>query len=144
MITGRDRFNLYLFLAFIAIAAGGCQTHKDDKSKQLATLRIHLEAGPQDADRSVQVPIYRANPVQLQVQNEPFITELNVASAKVVDVLGDAIVRGAGLVADALIELVLWFVLSPTSYLRAIEYIVARNCAAAQIQSLVQGRVAPA
>ena len=88
MITGRSRFNLYLLVALVAIVAVGCRTHKDNKKKQLATFRVHLEAGPQDTGRSIQVPIYRANPVQLQVQNEPFLTELNVASAKVVDVLG--------------------------------------------------------
>jgi hypothetical protein len=88
MITGRDRFNLYLLAALVAVTACGCRTHKDPKAKELATLRIHLEAGPQDTGRSIQVPIYRAQPIQFQVQNEPFITELQVASAKVVDVLG--------------------------------------------------------
>jgi len=88
MITGRGRFNLYLLLALVALSACGCRTHKNDKNKQFATLRIHLEAGPQDTGRSVQIPIYRASPYQLQIQNEPFITELQVASAKVVDVIG--------------------------------------------------------
>jgi preprotein translocase subunit SecD len=88
MITGRGRFNLYLLLALTLIVAGGCRTNKDNKKKQFATLRIHLEAGAQDTDREVQVPIYRAHPFQLQVQNEPFLTEAQVASAKVVDALG--------------------------------------------------------
>jgi preprotein translocase subunit SecD len=88
MITGRGRFNLYLLAALVAVVACGCRTHKDPKAKELATLRVHLEAGPQDAGRSIQVPIYRAHPFQLQVQNEPFLTELQVASAKVVDALG--------------------------------------------------------
>jgi hypothetical protein len=88
MITGRGRFNLYLLAALVAVVACGCRTHKDPKAKEFATLRVHLEAGPQDAGRSIQVPIYRAHPFQLQVQNEPFLTEVQVASAKVVDVLG--------------------------------------------------------
>jgi preprotein translocase subunit SecD len=88
MITGRGRFNLYLLAALAAIVACGCRTHKDDKKKEFANLRVHLEAGPQDTDRSVQVPIYRAHPFQLQVQNQPFLTEIQVASAKVVDALG--------------------------------------------------------
>jgi hypothetical protein len=88
MITGRARYNLYFSLALAAIAVCGCRTNKDPKAKELATLRVHLEAGPQDTGRSIQVPIYRAHPFQLQVQNEPFLTELQVASAKVVDVLG--------------------------------------------------------
>ena len=88
MITGRGRFNLYLLLALVTIVAGGCRTHKDNQNKVFASLRIHLEAGPQDTDREVQVPIYRAQPVQMLVQNEPFLTEAQVAWAKVVDVLG--------------------------------------------------------
>jgi hypothetical protein len=88
MITGRGRFNLYLLAALVAVVACGCRTHKDNKNKVYATIRIHLEAGPQDTDREVQVPIYRAQPVQLLVQNEPFLTEGQVASAKVVDALG--------------------------------------------------------
>jgi hypothetical protein len=88
MITGRGRFNLYLLLAVVAVVACGCHSEKNARAKQLATLRVHLEAGSQDTGRSIQIPIYRAHPFQLQVQNEPFLTELQVASAKVVDVLG--------------------------------------------------------
>ncbi|HEX4265517.1 MAG TPA: hypothetical protein VH597_14370 [Verrucomicrobiae bacterium] len=88
MITGRRRFNLYLLVAFAAIIASGCRTHKNDKSKELATLRIHLESGIDDTSRTKKVPIYRASPVDLTVDLDPFLTEAHVASAKVVDVLG--------------------------------------------------------
>jgi preprotein translocase subunit SecD len=89
MITGRCRFNLYLLLALAALVAGGCRTHKHDKSKDLATLRIHLESSiDDDTSRTEKVPIYRASPVDLTVDKEPFLTEAHVASAKVVDVLG--------------------------------------------------------
>ena len=88
MITGRGRFNIYLLLALVLVAAGGCRTNKNDKSKQYATLRIHLQAGPDDTGRMRKVPIYRAQPVEVPVQDEPFLTEAQVASAKVVDALG--------------------------------------------------------
>jgi preprotein translocase subunit SecD len=88
MITTRGRFNLYLLLALVATIACGCRTHKNDKNKQLATLRIHLEAGVESTSRVLKVPIYRANPVDLQVEQEPFLTEAHVASAHVVSVLG--------------------------------------------------------
>jgi len=88
MITGRARFNLYLLLAVAAFSFCGCQTHKNDKSKELATLRIHLEAGPEDAGRTTKVPIYRAHPYEIEVQQDPFITEAHVASARVVDTIG--------------------------------------------------------
>ncbi len=88
MITGRGRFNLYLLLAAAALSVCGCQTHKDDKSKQLATLRIHLEASPEDNGRTTKVPIYRAQPFEVEVQQDPILTEGDVASAKVVEAIG--------------------------------------------------------
>lgn len=88
MITARRRFNLYLLLALAAVLAGGCRTHKHDKNKDLATLRVHLESTIDDTSRTKKVPIYRASPVDLTVDQEPFLTEAHVASAKVVDVLG--------------------------------------------------------
>ena len=88
MITGRRRFNLYLLATLVTVLACGCQTAKNKKDKQLATLRIHLESSAADLDRSIQVPIYRERPVQVQVQRDPVLTEAHVASARVIDVLG--------------------------------------------------------
>jgi hypothetical protein len=72
----------------VAITACGCQTAKDKKDKELATFRFYLQAGPEDSDSSMEVPIYRAQPVQVRVQKDPALTEAQVASARVVDVLG--------------------------------------------------------
>ena len=88
MITGRRRFNLYLLAALMAATVCGCQTDKEKKDKELATLRIYIQAGPEDTDRAMEVPIYRAQPIQVRVQKEPALTEAHVASARVVDVLG--------------------------------------------------------
>ena len=88
MITGRYRFNIYLLLALAVVSLCGCQTHKHDKDKQLATFRVHLETDTDDSSRSQKIPIYRAAPVDIQVEKDPFLTEAHVASARVVDVLG--------------------------------------------------------
>jgi hypothetical protein len=68
--------------------ACGCRTHKNDKARQLATLRVHLEGGAGSLSRESTVPIYRASPVDIRVEEEPFLTEAHVAGARVVDVLG--------------------------------------------------------
>jgi hypothetical protein len=88
MITGRRRFNLYLLAALMAVSACGCKTAQEKKDSELATLRIYLEAGGEDTDRTMSVPIYRANPIQIQVQKEPVLTEAHVASARMVNALG--------------------------------------------------------
>ncbi len=88
MITGRSRFNIYLMLAFAVVSLCGCRTHKNDKDKQLATFRVHIETDAEDPSRAQKVPIYRAAPVDVDVEKEPFLTEAHVASARVVDVLG--------------------------------------------------------
>lgn len=88
MIIGRSRFNIYLLAALAVTLFCGCRTHSTDAQKQRATLRVHLEATADDASSSTQVPIYRASPVQLQVEKDPFLTEAQVKSAQVVNVLG--------------------------------------------------------
>lgn len=87
MITGRNCFNIYLLVALSAVLACGCQTHKKEE-KPLATLRLHLEASGDATDQTVAAPVYRANPVLVTVEKEPFLTEANVAGAKVVNVMG--------------------------------------------------------
>jgi preprotein translocase subunit SecD len=88
MITGRSRFNIYLLFLFAAFLACGCGSTKKDKNEPLSTLRIHIEVTGAPTDFSINVPIYRAKPVMITVDKEPFLTELNVASAKVLDVMG--------------------------------------------------------
>ena len=90
MITGRCRFNIFLMLSLAALLASGCQSAKKDKEKdkQFSTLRIHLEVTAAPMDFSIKVPVYRENPVMVTVDKDPILTEGNVASAKVVEVMG--------------------------------------------------------
>ncbi len=91
MITGRGRFNIYLLLvAVAAVSFSGCSTDKKDKKdkKEKATLRVHVEASADDPMGTSVAKIYRASPVEMQVEKEAFLTEVDVASARVVEVLG--------------------------------------------------------
>jgi preprotein translocase subunit SecD len=86
MIFDRSRFNTYL-LSVVALAlVSGCHTRGD--KKEIATLRVHLEVMAESMDFSTSVPIYRAKPVMVTVDKSPFLSEANVAGAKVVDVPG--------------------------------------------------------
>ncbi|HXT13311.1 MAG TPA: hypothetical protein VN873_17270 [Candidatus Angelobacter sp.] len=71
--------------ALIVLGACGCRTRSNDKDKLLATFRVHVETEAEDPSREQKVPIYRASPVYIQVEKEPFLTEAHVASARVLD-----------------------------------------------------------
>ena len=88
MITGLNRFNIYLLLALALALVSGCRTQGGKKDKEHATLRVHMEVVPESMDFSTSVPIYRAKPVMITVDKSPFLTEANVAEAKVVDIAG--------------------------------------------------------
>jgi len=83
MIIRVTRFNLYFSLALLTAAClAGCQSPEKKKSKQEASFRVHLEVTDSRIDHSV-APIYRAQPVNIRVEKSAFLTELNVADARV-------------------------------------------------------------
>jgi hypothetical protein len=96
MSIGRNRFNIYFFLlALLTVAlVAGCKTKsdskkkKDEHEKEVANLRVHVEVTPQSMDFSTTVPILREHPVMITVDKSPFLTELNVTGARVVEVIG--------------------------------------------------------
>jgi len=88
MIIRLARFNSYFWLALLAAASfAGCQTESGGKSKQIASLRVHLQATDDRLEHSV-ASVYRAAPIKIPIENTPFLTELNVADAKVVEAHG--------------------------------------------------------
>ena len=80
-------FNLYLLL--VAGLAVGCQTHKDKTKDLVSTFRIHIETGFDPSGRSDTIAIYRENPMTINIEKEPFLSEADVSEAKIVDSLGD-------------------------------------------------------
>jgi preprotein translocase subunit SecD len=89
MITGRNRFNLYLLILLAGLSACGCRTsQKDPKAKLLSTIRVHLGATASDAERSVKAEIYREHPFSVTLQRDPFLTEAHIAAAKIMEVPG--------------------------------------------------------
>jgi preprotein translocase subunit SecD len=92
MIIGRCRFNVYLLIACAALLACGCRSTKTkeekQKEKQVSTLRLHMEVTASTDAFSVAVPIFREKPVMINVDKDPFLTEVNVEEANVVDVMG--------------------------------------------------------
>ena len=86
MRTPVSRFNTYLFAAVVAlIATSGCKSLGG--KKEASTLRLHMEVNP-GSEGSAPVPIYRENPVYVNVEKEAFLNEGSIAKASVVEVMG--------------------------------------------------------
>lgn len=86
MVIWPLRFNLIL-LAVAMLALTGCETTKSSKKLQ-ATFRVHMEVNPQYHPGSEPAAIYRAQPILVNVDKSPFITEAFVEQAAVVESLG--------------------------------------------------------
>jgi hypothetical protein len=85
MVVRRHRFNLYFVALLSVVVVTAC---KSPEKKLVSALRLHLEVNREKTGRSNPVPIYRGQPVLVNLQVEPFLTEGLVREAKVVDDLG--------------------------------------------------------
>jgi len=88
MVISAARFNTYLMLFAALVIAAGCQTVQSKRKKQTAAIRVHLEAFRDGTTFNELVTIGRSSPMEINVQKTPFLTEDNVASAKIVDAVG--------------------------------------------------------
>src|SRR5689334_11063955 len=79
-------FNIHLCVLLMGLLLG-CKTGEErKKSKEASTLRLYLESD--EGGHSGGVSVYRASPVQLSVDREPFLTEADLESAAVVEARG--------------------------------------------------------
>jgi hypothetical protein len=82
-----NRFNIYLLVALLAIGSTtGCKSF--GKKKEVTTLRFHLEVTPDGTDKNGPVPINRTDPIYVNVENQPFLSEGSITKASVIDVMG--------------------------------------------------------
>ncbi len=88
-----NRFNIYLALTLTVLFGWGCASPEKSRQKQLSTLRLHVESRGEVADRAIQVPIYRQDPVMITVERGFFLSEGNVKHAEVVSETGGFVLR---------------------------------------------------
>src|SRR5690242_18742748 len=81
-------FNIYLAVATSLVLFCGCQTEKSKEKKPLSTLHLHQEMHADPMSRTEEAMIFRAQPIKIIVNKDPFLTEGNVKQAKVVDTPG--------------------------------------------------------
>ena len=85
MVIRPSRFNIYLLCAATLLSVTGCQSTKTKEEKQTATLRVHQETNPLPLDQSERVTVLRHAPMYIEIERSPFLSEAQVASARVVD-----------------------------------------------------------
>ncbi len=84
----KSRFTLFNgFLALTLLtSAVSCSTSEERKrSKEISSLRIHIESDRGSSDRSSAIAVHRSNPMYLNIEREAVLDESNVAAATVVD-----------------------------------------------------------
>jgi hypothetical protein len=79
------RLNTYLVVGALLVLGAGCSTPEKKRDKELSTLRVHLEAAL-DGTKLIQPVAVLGVPVN--IETSPFLSEMDVESAKVVDILG--------------------------------------------------------
>jgi preprotein translocase subunit SecD len=103
MISRSLRFNFYLLATLLSVLVlAGCQsdksatgsdpkpsvTGKRSKKKEATLLRLHLEANPDGTSRTAAVPVYRANPMQIVIDQSAFLDGGNIIGAALVESIG--------------------------------------------------------
>ena len=85
MVIRPSRFNIYLLLATALVALVGCKTFSSKSKKQIATLRVHLEAPHDPSGMTERVSVLRASPISVNIEKSPFLSETDIGAAKVVE-----------------------------------------------------------
>lgn len=93
MMIHRNRFNIYLLVAVALALVSGCRTAEGKRDKAPSTLRVYLQVNPDGTPRTQPVPIYRDNPFMLTIETSPFLTEAEVAEARVIETVGGFAIR---------------------------------------------------
>jgi len=86
------RFNLYLLVLLVALAAGGCAWGKK-KIEKVGAIRVHIEAPAVVAGKTETVKVLRSQPVLIVLDNDPVVTERNIIAATLLETPGGFSVR---------------------------------------------------
>jgi hypothetical protein len=81
------RFNLYLLPIAALMLASGCALFGIG-GKQKAALRIHIQSDATAQDITKTISVMRSEPVAINIASEPILTELDLASAALIETPG--------------------------------------------------------
>lgn len=78
-------FNGILALAALLSAGGCCTSEECKRSKELSTLRVHIEADRGATDHASAITVLRSSPLKLNINRDPILHEGNVMAARLVE-----------------------------------------------------------
>lgn len=82
----RQRFNLYLLAAALAMLASGCSsTLFHHKKEQIGILRVHIESESSAQGQTKSITVLRSQPVLINIFTDPVLTEADVISARLLE-----------------------------------------------------------
>ena len=90
MKSRRAWFNLILLIS-VGLGIGGCNSpgKKGSESKlgkkEATSLRFFLEVNPDGTQRNAPVPIYRAQPIYINVEKAPILNEADILKTELVN-----------------------------------------------------------
>jgi hypothetical protein len=76
----RTTFKLCLATLGLAVAVAACSSLGKPKGI-VASLRLHIQVPADGSDRAAPVPVFRANPVMVNVEKSPFLDERSLTNA---------------------------------------------------------------
>lgn len=85
-------FNTLLPWVWIALLAG-CESYGGKFKREASTLRLHLEVTSDGTGHNAPVQIYRASPLPVNVDKDPFLNEGLIVKAEVVNDLAGFSIR---------------------------------------------------
>lgn len=78
-------FNTYLALGAALLLCGGCETKN---KKDVTIIELHQEVKSDGFSDNMSVPVYRQNPIYVNVDKSPFLDSADLDDAAIVDSLG--------------------------------------------------------
>src|ERR1051325_5408464 len=82
-----QRLNIYFLLVAGIWWTCSCTGPEHGRTKEAATIAIHIETSSHSGEKAARVSVFRASPIELTVEKQPFVTEAFLSEAHVISVM---------------------------------------------------------
>lgn len=85
MVIRAKRFNIYLLALTVMALFTACRSAESKSKKQVAVLGVHVEVSHDETGLNEPVTVFRSSPMLVNIEKSPFLTEVLVTDAKIVE-----------------------------------------------------------